>query len=245
MATGLTYDIGEKGDVTFEQYVWRVARQFGGLLHMRDDPSETIPYKRSDSPSEYIRDPYHATQLEKEKAGLYKVSAMTTKEVEVEAARVYEAAAAEYEKSVANRNLQNSRFEAMLVKVKAFKPPLKDHEGLKEMMISQLEMSIDKYAYPKPVRLGGEGWRARIIEMHEDNIQYHTKALAEEERKRGDGPTADEWFDTLEAAVPIPGKKKPIAIYLFNPKTRRSFTRDNEERGGGRRDTTRSKKAKE
>lgn len=196
MPTGYTADI-ENG-MSFEDFVWRCARAFGALIMMREDPMD------APIPAEFKPDDYHAKESEKARARLYDYERMSVDEARDESDRKR----GEHEKMIAEMNAKSRalkvKYDAMLARVREWQPPTKDHEGLRDFMIEQIESSIrfdcgDYQPDPMPV-LSGKDWKARQIEKARTDIAYHeTKQIEEEKRTHG----RNEWVSALRASVPI------------------------------------------
>lgn len=138
MPSGLTSKIYEGKDITFKEFALLCAKQFGALIHMKDEPLYAPIRKREPST-------YWLEQLEKAKKDL--ADFLTNPPTEDSLAKEYEKKVERMRKEDAetNKNRQElkARYEAMLKKVQDWNPPTSEHENLKSFMIKQLNESID------------------------------------------------------------------------------------------------------
>ena len=176
MPTGYTLDLYDGKDITFEEFALKCARAFGALIDMRDEPIDTpIPEKLE--PSDY-----HLKELEKAVKRLEEIKDWDDEKAQQEAERLYQEALKKREEFIKKNEEICKRYEDMLLKVRQWKPPTPDHEGLKKFMIQQLEKSIEfDCSVPEiPQRLSGEEFRKQQIEKILNDIEYHGKEYVEE-----------------------------------------------------------------
>lgn len=137
MPTGLTSKIYEGEDITFKEFAILCARQFGALVHMRDEPLDAPIRKREP-------ETYYLKQLEKAKKDL--ANFLANPPTEDSLAKEWEEKVEKMKKEDAetNKNHQElkARYEAMLKQVRAWNPPTIEHVNLKNFMIKQLNESI-------------------------------------------------------------------------------------------------------
>lgn len=173
----------EDGTITgLRDYALQCARGFGALAHMRDDdwdapiPDVIKPYA------------YHKNALKKAQARLKQLERMKTDEIAECAKNAHTERRRRELDALAEVRAQNNRHRAMLLKVRDWEPPTKDHASLKEMMIDDLKLSIrDEKWYVEDVsdaQTPAE-WYAAEIEIAEHDIAYHEK------RWRGDQDRAE------------------------------------------------------
>ncbi len=195
MPTGYTSKIYNGDNQSFKEFAMGCARAFGALIHMRDDGMET-PI-RPDIVSDYAK-----KHVEEAQAKIAWLHALTPKECEAEARKQYGDAMEYYNKTVKERMALQTRYEMMLAQVEAWKPPTKDHEGLKKFMIEQLTTSIegdcDMRYFPVPQRITGEQWLADHLESAAKDIEYFSKEQKEEE-ERVNG--RNEWVEQLQNSL--------------------------------------------
>jgi hypothetical protein len=195
MPTGYTAAI--KDGISFEKFVWSCARAFGALVMMRDEPTGA-PIPQRFEPSDY-----NAKRAAEARGELARLQAMSIEQVQAAAESAYSEAVQRHEKRTAERTELRNKYNAMLAKAVQWEPPTKDHEGLKEMMISQLRESIDwdcndKYDQP-PMKQDAMTWHNAQIAEARRSIAYHEKAQAEE-NERTEGRNA--WLMALRESVP-------------------------------------------
>lgn len=174
MPTGYSYPIEEDENYTFKEYLLSCARSCGALHSMRD--------KRKDAPlpDSIEPEPYHLEELEKAKAKLENLEAMTDEQKELAATAQYARAlkfATEANESV---GVKRSRYEAMLTKVIAWVPPTPEHDELKKFMIEQIQTSFPTYIVDLPKRMTGAEW---AVEEHKDlatDIFYRERKSTEQ-----------------------------------------------------------------
>lgn len=180
MPTGYTADI-EKG-ITFEQFAMTCARAFGALVTMRDEPHDAA------IPDEFGASDYHPKALAKAEADLAALNAMTIAQADAAAQADYDKNR-EYHLAARTKVLElRAKYDAMLALAKAWEPPTADHQGLKRLMVEQIEQSInfdcdDTYhadALANLKREAAQDWKERRQKAVLKDIGYHAKELAEE-----------------------------------------------------------------
>lgn len=196
MPTGYTADI--KDGIDFKTYALNCARAFGACVTLRDEPGGGDNIPDSFAPSDY-----NAKALNKARAELVALDAMTPAERERGAAKAWDDAETSRLMRLEDKRKQREAYEAMLEKVKAWTPPTTEHTGLHEFMRTQIEQSIDfdcvgDYDKTPTVRLTGGEWVAqRQVDLARD-VAYHTKEHAAEV-ERANSRTA--WVAALRASL--------------------------------------------
>lgn len=180
MPSGYTAAIAD--GITFKDFLMSCARAFGATITMRDDPADA-PIPDEFQPSEWNKE-----QLEKAKANLAEIEALTDEQcaarLEKEKADSREYHAAELAKDSGLRQ----KYDTMLAQVQAWTPPSPEHEGIKKFMVDQIQDSIrfdcgstyHQDAMEALERLTPEAWRAKQIEDAKWSIDYHAKQWDEE-----------------------------------------------------------------
>jgi hypothetical protein len=171
MPTGYTAPIEDDETYTFEQFIWRCARAFGALVHMRDSPLDApIQFDRARA----FNDEHYARDIARHRARLAELAEMT--EEQAAALLASERASAEMYNagSAARDSLQRARYGKMLAAVEAWTPPTPDHAGLKEFMVQQIKDSMP----PPPEK----AWRRAVPtqtprEWIDDEIADETKSM--------------------------------------------------------------------
>lgn len=175
MPTGYTAYVQD--GATFEEFVWRCARNFGALVTMRHDPAGD-PVPESFTPSTY-----HVDRIAEVERELAELEAMTSDGAKTRAAEDREAAKQRNAERMAKVAEIRRKYEAMLDQVRAWEPPSTDHENLKRFMIDQLRESIDfdcrEYREPMPT-LDGAVWLAEKRERGLRDLGYHHKEHGKE-----------------------------------------------------------------
>jgi hypothetical protein len=198
MPTGYTAAIQE--GITFEKFVLQCARAFGALIEMRDDPMD------APIPDEFKPTDYHQNKIAEIEAKMAEVKALSTSECMVRAQEEYDAEVLSYEDSINKALATKEKYSAMLSRVRAWKPPTSDHQGLKDFMIEQITGSIDfdcsiDYYYKhlaglKP--LSGMEWRTKTINDLIRQLGYHKdEHIKEVERAAG----RNQWVKDLRESL--------------------------------------------
>lgn len=201
MPTGYTASIYENKETTFEEFVWHCARNFGALLHLRDEPcgAPTLAQALSDSWGSN----WHEERLVEAKAHLATIQAMTPQEMDAQRLVRHDQAWSDFRRQVSETNLLRGRYQTMLYWAKAWQPPTSAHENLRTFMIQQIEESLRWDCHPtSPGEMPDlDVFRRNLVERATANVTYHAyeaeKARIHEEQKR-------EWVRALHASVPNP-----------------------------------------
>ena len=128
MPTGYTEDIYNGKDVTFKDFALKCARAFGACVHQREDNIDDPPRLKIADTSYYEEKLKKAKAFKKPTKAEYNLYiAKETEYLEIELAK--------NEKRIAD-------YVAMLVNVKNWQPPTKEHFRFKEFMMEQLNGSI-------------------------------------------------------------------------------------------------------
>lgn len=177
MPTGYTADLYE-GAQSFEDFAWGVARGFGALISMRDEPLD------APIPEQLLPSSYHPDRIAQAKRELARLKVATDEQLAEAQENEREEAFAYRESYVREREARRQRYEAMLDQARAYEPPTPDHENFKATMIAQLEQSINfdcgSYEPSVPEELPVAEYRAAKIAEAEREIAYHEKEFAKE-----------------------------------------------------------------
>lgn len=181
MPSGFTEKIA-KG-ITFEEFAMICARGMGACISMRDDPLD------KPIPDEFKPSPYYKEHIAKHEKELVALEKMSRAKADLKAEEEYEKEVESRDEIFREKTDLKKKYDKMLVKVKAWKPPTPDHRELKEFMIRQIEGSIgfdtwsdeelDRY-YPVPVRLSGEQWKDKTRNKIMHDINYYKKEYRED-----------------------------------------------------------------
>lgn len=195
MPTGYTAAV-QKG-ISFDEYALNCARAFGALVTMRDEPSDkAIPEKLE--PSDY-----HLKAKVELESKLKDFSVIGNIEASKRALKEFDAAELYRANKLKEEGVIEGRYNEMLSKAKEWVSPSKDHDKLKEFMISQLEESIKfdcgSSYYEKPTaKITGDQWLSEQIGKAHKDIAYHIGKYREEV-KRTD--SRNEWIDLLRKSI--------------------------------------------
>jgi hypothetical protein len=196
MPTGYTAKLMESGQ-TFPEFIMGCARAFGALIEMRDSPND------APIPDKFEPSNYNAKRLIEAREELAKLKAMSTEE----RADFGEAAKAEdIERSrgyLEKALTENSRLEDMAAQVRAWTPPTKDHQGLKDFMLQQIEVSKNGVDYSEKSLAEAQAkpataYYVEAVSGAARNIKYHTEGN-EKEVERSNSRT--EWVQQLRASI--------------------------------------------
>jgi hypothetical protein len=169
MPTSYTYALLEK-NVSFKEFAISCTRAFGALINFRDEPFNkiilTIPL-----------DSYHTKEVIENEKKLKDFKDKTqAKKIEWAAEKILKNKKSALER-LKEIQKENKVFEDMLVQVKSWIPPSKDHVNFKEFMTEQLEVSISNTKYYENDLTSVETSIAEVIKTHieylEENIKYH------------------------------------------------------------------------
>lgn len=181
MTTGYTAII-ERG-CSFEEFVWRCARGMGALITMRDDSLETpVPARFTAETS------YYEVDLKKYHDALRRLEAMTDEEAE-HASRVEQDLIVDQLRAMdAEHHRIQALYRDMRTKVADWTPPTKEHVGLKEFMLQQIDLCLDRgpWRHEPPRMLSGPEWRDREMVKVQKNIAYSDQAIADELERTAD-----------------------------------------------------------
>ena len=202
MPTGYTHDV-QTGKVTdFREFALSCAKAFGACITMRDEPSGTpIPDEFEASTK------FYDEQIKGAIEAVDRISAMSDDECEKEAFTDFQQNATDYQKRAKETEDERLRYKQMLAKVRDWKPPTEDHDGLKEFMEKQLEESIDfdcgnKDYYKYPDRETGKEWRDREIAAAKRNLERNTEHRNDELQRV---QTRNKWIEDLRASLVCQG----------------------------------------
>ena len=180
MPTGYTASVAD-GEVTeFNEYAMNCARAMGVAIMMRDEPQGPLDIEKCLDMSSIE---HHAKSLAK----AFERQKLTDEELLAKFEPVRQEEIDRHAKSRKKDALTKKRYEAMLVKVEAWKPPTSEHENMKKFMREQLVDSIgfdcgSSYhdeQEEKAEQLTPELYLAQEREAAQWDFDYHTKSLAE------------------------------------------------------------------
>ena len=194
MPTGYTGGVEDGTMTEFKDFAMLCARAFGALISMRDTDLD------AKIPEEFKVDPYHVDAIKKAVAESKRVNAMSGAEASREAKKEFDKFTKERAESIERNRVENERYRTMLDKVLRWKPPTKDHEGLKKFMVEQIEMCMRNWSdgYTVPVLKTGEAWVADQLARCGRDITYHTEEHAKEVQRAKE---RTEWVKQLRDSL--------------------------------------------
>lgn len=203
MPTGITQPIYENKNISFEEFVWRCARQMMPLIHMRDDDLDAkICLPQSEQGSSYAQ-----RELEKAKLDVKVYEGYDETAWKTFANNAYKEELDQYIVGKRREEMLAARYKAMIVQVEAWEPPTSQHEGLKEFMLKQLRESLehDTGTYNRYVkRPGPKDWqvfRDAKLARARSNVAYYEEQLAKEQARN---TYCKHWITSLDETVRVP-----------------------------------------
>lgn len=195
MPTYYTDKIRPEGGVTFEEFVMNCARAMGACITLRDEPGggEKIPER-------FEAHPYSMNELTKARERLRDLVRMTVDEVTSECSRVHSEEVGRIRLRNMERDEQRKAYEAMLSKVRSWKPPTAQHEGLRNFMVQQITESIDFDCrkQEEPVCPPPSEWHEKEVSECHRLIGYHAAEHAKEVARAAD---RTEWVRALRLSL--------------------------------------------
>lgn len=204
MPTGYTAALYD-GPQTFPEYLWRCARGVGYLFFLRDEPLDAPLPEQLETPDAK----YHREQLQCAEQSLVRARAVSMESLLKQAQLAHEEALLAHSKTIQERARRRERYLNMLYQAQAWEVPSPEHQGLKDLMIQQLEDSLkwdcSVYEIPKPPLL--DDVRQAALDKAQRDVDYHRQELEKAEKRTAD---ANEWLHLLRQSVPPPknGKKR-------------------------------------
>ena len=200
MPTGYTAAI--KDGISFEQYAMDCARAFGACVTLRDE--EPIP-------DEFQPSDYHAKAAQAARDKLAELMALTPGQRERKAVEAWNRAEKTRLKRLQDRVDTRNAYEAMLARVKAWKPPTPAHLDLHRFMQSQIEQSIvfdcsGDYDTTPSLRLSGEQWAAQEAERLNSEIARQEANHADEVDRAA---KRTQWVRALRESLTAPTPATP------------------------------------
>ncbi len=196
MPTGYTAKLMDKGE-TFQEFILGCARAFGACIDMRDDSSDT-PIPEKFEPSNY-----HTEKLKENKEELLKLKAMSEEE-KISFSESKKDKELNEKKEWLNKKLEeNKRLEDMKDQVQAWRPPTKDHQGLKDFMLQQIKISKHdlNYITDKILKLHKRTPISFYVDAVSDcawGISYHQK---ESQKEIDRVNQRNEWLKQLRNSI--------------------------------------------
>ncbi|MBI2668992.1 hypothetical protein HYX14_04060 [Candidatus Woesearchaeota archaeon] len=174
----------EDPHLTLVEYALLCTRGMENLEIVKDIPLE------EKIPDRFSPNMHHHQELAQAERTLQIVEAMTLEQAAEEAEQQYQQAMNSYETQQHKVTELKSRYKSMLEQVRSWKPPTGQHQGLKEVMINQLKLSLENHcglaAYCEPPKkIAPAQYRILLIEEAKRDVMYHKKEWREEVKKAG------------------------------------------------------------
>lgn len=191
MPTGYTAKV-EDGSITeLRDYILACARNFGALMHMRDDSLDKQIERCT--PSDYS-----LKKIEEATIRLENLYLISDEDMEIAIAKDYEKELRGNRSYYEEGESQNARYDAMLKKVLDWNPPTKEHESLKEFAIQQIKISKSDfhklYKDKLPKMLSLSEYKTMIESQLKNDIEYHKKSHQQEIERCN---KVNQWIDKL------------------------------------------------
>ncbi len=198
MPTGYTYRIEE--GISFEEFIMGCARAFGACITMRDESyNKPIPEKFEESS-------YEKTEYKKAVLVLKRLRSMSLEEAEIISTEEYIEEIKSNKKYIEKIERKEKLYEDMLSKVNDWTPPSKEHIGLKDFMIEQINISMDKgrvrdyYTKNKSEKLNTEQWLFNKIKYAQEDINSTMRRWQDETKRTAE---RNKWIKQLRESIKI------------------------------------------
>ena len=178
MPTGYTAAVQDGTVTTLNDFALMCARNFGALVHMRDDQYAPIP--EVIEPSNFYR-----KRIVSLTRHLDRLRAMGPSEAQRACQQAYSQSMAFWKRTCDNRAIHRVRYQAMLEQVQAWQSPTPDHEALRSFMLSQLTESVNwdcdaEYCEKMPSIQRWTDWLADQIERTKYKLENARRDWADE-----------------------------------------------------------------
>ena len=204
MPTGYTAGIIDGEITTFEQFATQCSRAFGATIHMRDNPLDS-PYEPR-TPSEY-----YVNSLQSQREKLEETKTMTDEAIVQDFETLLKDSLEYHERELEKTKVNLGRLNSIMESAKSWVPPTEDHEGVRDYMIDQLEITIKadgdpSYHVNKIVQAKKEleegidpkVYREEKIKEIEDRISYYEGEVQKElERCK----QSNDWMDNFLESI--------------------------------------------
>ena len=200
MPSSYTSPLYDGEEISFADFMLRMARGMGATILLRDEPLSVLPtVSNVGERNDYLVEKMQDAQIE-----LGRLAALSPEDV----AREHKREQKERDTTEHNYRKKNAelreRYEGMLEQVRAWEPPTVDHEGLKQMAIDQLQQSIDFDCHDitpvKPGEISDEQWQEDRLAATLKEIRYCREEISKkQERNRG----RIEWISALRKSLGV------------------------------------------
>jgi len=186
----------EKGQA-LEAFVMGCARAFGALIDLRDSPSD------APIPDKFEPSNYNAKRLIESREKLAMFKAMTGAEKASFGQAEKAADIQRIERWLEKDQASNVRLKDMAAQVQAWNPPTKEHQGLKDFMLQQLDVSKNNVDYIQSLlsealaKSAMTYYETALLNAAQD-IDYHTDENAKEIERANE---RTEWVRQLKLSI--------------------------------------------
>jgi len=205
MPTGYTAGIIDGEITTFEQFATQCSRAFGATIHMRDNPLDS-PYEPR-TPSQY-----YVNSLQSQREKLEETKTMTDEAIVRDFENLLNDSLKYHERELEKTKVNLGRLNSIMESAKSWVPPTEDHEGVRDYMIDQLEITIKadgdpSYHVNKIVQAKKEleegidpkVYREERIKEIEDRISYYGVEVQKElERCKQSNDWMDKFLESIK-----------------------------------------------
>jgi hypothetical protein len=195
MPTGYTAGIEDGTITTGKEFLMTCARNFGALIHMREDSMDTEIKDR-------VPSDYYTKYIENATSELSDIYTMSDDEIEAQIELGFVAAIESNKKYYEAGEEKNRQYRKILQEVTDWIPPTSEHNNIKEFAISQIELCMDtyhlRYKDLVPDKLSIKEWREIQIESKLSSIKYYSKSKKQEEESCD---KSNEWVNQLRESL--------------------------------------------
>jgi hypothetical protein len=198
MANGYTHPVLE--GCSFEEYVWGCARAVGPFISQRDDPMDAPPVLEEQV------DEYYTDALNDAIRDEAAVKARTPEDWQAEYEQYCQRRVSSTLEMSLDARTKQARYQAMLERVRAWQPPSKDHQPLKQLMDQMLVDSMQHdFRQPGPAEppVPLEEFRQMALEMAARGVEWARARLTEEQKRV---EFNNRYKKQLLESVPLPEK---------------------------------------
>lgn len=197
MPTGYTSGIIDGNLKTFKDFAMLSSRAFGATIHMRDESLDK-PYEKR-KPSNY-----YVENIERAKKRIYSAKRRSDKRLIRDRKRELRESIIYHQKRLDETNESVKRLNSFLDEAKAYKPPTKEHIGIKKFMIEQIEETIKwdgntsyhkeaiANCYEELKNLSARKIRKAKLAQAKKELRYYTKSYRDEVKRC---KTANLWVE--------------------------------------------------
>jgi hypothetical protein len=196
MPTGYTSKLVSEGQ-SFPEFAMRCARNFGALIMMRDEPLDA-PIPEQFEPCDYCE-----KRLAEARATKARLLAMTMQEANEFGATKKSERITELKDWLDKDTQENTRLSEMERQVVAWQPPTKNHQGLKEFMLEQIETSMNDTDYITDELMKAEEtlsieFYLKALDDAERDISYYEAEMVNERERTN---SRNEWLRQLRDSL--------------------------------------------